>query len=102
LLFAIWHYHKKKHASPDLLPRNTYSGSSSRSDLEAGSIYFKVPVFSYSELEEATNHFDLEKELGDGGFGTVYHGKMMNSLLQFQDHLNYIINFHLKRVKEKL
>ncbi|GMY18429.1 LEAF RUST 10 DISEASE-RESISTANCE LOCUS RECEPTOR-LIKE PROTEIN KINASE-like 1.1 [Fagus crenata] len=76
LLFAIWHYHKKKHASPDLLPRNTYSGSSSRSDLEAGSIYFEVPVFSYSELEEATNHFDLEKELGDGGFGTVYHGKL--------------------------
>jgi hypothetical protein len=31
-------------------------------------------VFSYNELEEATNCFDSSKELGDGGFGTVYYG----------------------------
>uniref|UniRef100_A0A2N9FLH2 Protein kinase domain-containing protein n=1 Tax=Fagus sylvatica TaxID=28930 RepID=A0A2N9FLH2_FAGSY len=40
------------------------------------SVYFGVPVFSYSELLEATKNFDIEKELGDGGFGTVYHGKL--------------------------
>lgn len=58
-----------------LLSRNTSSEPSSNEDLEGGSVYFGVPVFSYRELEEATKNFDPSKELGDGGFGTVYHGK---------------------------
>lgn len=36
------------------------------------SVYFGVQVFSYQELEEATQNFS--RELGDGGFGTVYYG----------------------------
>ncbi|NP_001238417.1 serine/threonine protein kinase family protein [Glycine max] len=35
-----------------------------------------VPLFLYDELEEATNYFDSSKELGEGGFGTVYFGKL--------------------------
>ncbi|KAL9343885.1 hypothetical protein Peur_064316 [Populus x canadensis] len=56
------------------LSQATTSLTSSKSYLEKGSTYFGVPVFSYSELEEATNCFDPSKELGDGGFGTVYYG----------------------------
>lgn len=44
--------------------------------LESRNIYFEVPVFSYDELEEATNKFHQSRELGSGGFGTVYHGKL--------------------------
>nr|XP_023928136.1 LEAF RUST 10 DISEASE-RESISTANCE LOCUS RECEPTOR-LIKE PROTEIN KINASE-like 1.1 [Quercus suber] len=74
--FIIWHLYKKKYASSNFFARNTYSDPSSRSEVEGGSVYFGVPVYSYSELEEATNYFDIEKELGNGGFGTVYHGKL--------------------------
>ncbi|XP_021676744.2 LEAF RUST 10 DISEASE-RESISTANCE LOCUS RECEPTOR-LIKE PROTEIN KINASE-like 1.4 isoform X4 [Hevea brasiliensis] len=44
------------------------------SDLEKGSTYFGTRVFSYEELVEATDNFNPSKELGDGGFGTVYYG----------------------------
>nr|POE96303.1 leaf rust 10 disease-resistance locus receptor-like protein kinase-like 1.1 [Quercus suber] len=76
-LFVIfWHLYKKKYPSSKLLARNTYSDPSSRSEVEGWSVYFRVPVFSYNELEKATNNFHVEKELGNGGFGTVYHGKL--------------------------
>lgn len=48
--------------------------SKSRSDLGKASTYFGVQVFTYAELEEATENFNPAKELGDGGFGTVYYG----------------------------
>ncbi|KAM5567790.1 hypothetical protein ABKV19_015720 [Rosa sericea] len=37
---------------------------------------FGVSVFTYNELEEVTGYFDKKKVLGDGGFGTVYHGRL--------------------------
>ncbi|CAL1390785.1 unnamed protein product [Linum trigynum] len=43
---------------------------------EEANTCFGIPIFTYGELEEATNRFDSDKELGDGGFGTVYYGKL--------------------------
>ncbi|KAH7840839.1 hypothetical protein Vadar_022395 [Vaccinium darrowii] len=62
-------YINSKKSSSDLL---------SKADIEGGSAYFGACVFSYAELEQATHDFDPSKVLGDGGFGTVYHGKLQD------------------------
>ncbi|KAL6190352.1 hypothetical protein ACLB2K_036750 [Fragaria x ananassa] len=69
--FILWCYRQKCASKNLVLSRNTPN-----SDLEGRSVYLGVPVFTYKELEEATNNFDCEKEIGDGGFGIVYHGKL--------------------------
>ncbi|KAL1569406.1 LEAF RUST 10 DISEASE-RESISTANCE LOCUS RECEPTOR-LIKE PROTEIN KINASE-like 1.4 isoform X1 [Salvia divinorum] len=69
----------------------------SKSDLGRDSTYFGVQVFNYSELEEATNKFDPSKELGDGGFGTVYYGVLSDGRVVAVKRL-YENNF--KRVEQ--
>ncbi|KAA8547780.1 hypothetical protein F0562_004209 [Nyssa sinensis] len=71
--------------------------SSKNSDLEKGSTYFGVQVFSYTELEEATDNFNPSRELGDGGFGTVYFGKLHDDRIVAVKRL-YENNF--KRVEQ--
>ncbi|XP_059072864.1 LEAF RUST 10 DISEASE-RESISTANCE LOCUS RECEPTOR-LIKE PROTEIN KINASE-like 1.2 [Cryptomeria japonica] len=50
-----------------------------RSDMEAGlvmNMMGNLPMFHYEELQQATNFFDEKNQLGDGGFGVVYLGKL--------------------------
>ncbi|XP_068489985.1 LEAF RUST 10 DISEASE-RESISTANCEUS RECEPTOR-LIKE PROTEIN KINASE-like 1.2 isoform X3 [Phaseolus vulgaris] len=56
--------------------KDSYSDSSSILDQASSGEYFGVPLFSYAQLKEVTNNFDHTQELGDGGFGTVYYGKL--------------------------
>nr|XP_043633482.1 LEAF RUST 10 DISEASE-RESISTANCE LOCUS RECEPTOR-LIKE PROTEIN KINASE-like 1.3 [Erigeron canadensis] len=59
-----------------LVPATITSYASTTTELGT-STYFGTRVFTYNELEAATDGFDESKELGDGGFGTVYYGKLM-------------------------
>ncbi|CAN6381338.1 unnamed protein product [Urochloa humidicola] len=36
----------------------------------------EVEVFTFKELAKATNNFDLDKKIGEGGFGSVYAGRL--------------------------
>lgn len=50
----------------------------------AKSTYFGAHVFEYAELEEATENFHPSKQLGDGGFGTVYYGMFASKKNELQ------------------
>ncbi|XP_015692815.2 LEAF RUST 10 DISEASE-RESISTANCE LOCUS RECEPTOR-LIKE PROTEIN KINASE-like 1.2 isoform X1 [Oryza brachyantha] len=76
----------KMSSSSRLLKYTTTSGETPRSRgssdkfMESGSSssfhYLQTHHFAYEELEAATDGFSDARELGDGGFGTVYKGEL--------------------------
>ncbi|CAA2938396.1 LEAF RUST 10 DISEASE-RESISTANCE LOCUS RECEPTOR-LIKE PROTEIN KINASE-like isoform X1 [Olea europaea subsp. europaea] len=70
---------------------------SPKTDLSWDSSDFGVQIFSYCDLEEATDNFDRSRELGDGGFGTVYYGMLRDGRVVAVKRL-YENNF--KRVEQ--
>jgi len=75
LFIFVWHKRKrrKQARAPNGFTCSESSMQSYSKDLELGG---SPHIFTYEELEEATDGFSDSKELGDGGFGTVYKGKL--------------------------
>ncbi|XP_075497231.1 LEAF RUST 10 DISEASE-RESISTANCE LOCUS RECEPTOR-LIKE PROTEIN KINASE-like 1.5 [Primulina tabacum] len=46
------------------------------------------PVFTFEELDSATNCFDPKRKIGDGGFGAVYLGQLQDGRLVAVKHLH--------------
>ncbi|KAF7808851.1 LEAF RUST 10 DISEASE-RESISTANCE LOCUS RECEPTOR-LIKE PROTEIN KINASE-like 1.2 isoform X1 [Senna tora] len=78
VIILLLNRRKHKSAGFQIQSRNIHSDAYTNADTntESGIIYFGVPVFSYEELEQSTNGFDPSGELGKGGFGIVYYGKL--------------------------
>ncbi|KAL6848618.1 hypothetical protein ACP4OV_021201 [Aristida adscensionis] len=61
-----------KYTVPGDTPRSKCAG-----DTESASVHdVQTHHFTYEELEEATEGFNGNREIGDGGFGTVYKGHL--------------------------
>ncbi|KAL0300789.1 UNVERIFIED_CONTAM: G-type lectin S-receptor-like serine/threonine-protein kinase [Sesamum radiatum] len=39
---------------------------------------YELPIFSFSSIVAATNDFSISNKLGEGGFGPVYKGELLN------------------------
>ncbi|KAI3410712.1 Protein kinase domain-containing protein [Psidium guajava] len=96
LLFYVIHL-KRQNASHKFHVRNTSSCPYLNSDMGERSVYFEVAIFPSSELEEATNNFSASNELGDGGFGTVYYGKLRDGREVAVKRLNEHSHLRLKQ-----
>ncbi|KAK4409547.1 LEAF RUST 10 DISEASE-RESISTANCE LOCUS RECEPTOR-LIKE PROTEIN KINASE-like 1.2 [Sesamum angolense] len=75
IIFFIYHRrYKKRYINSSFVSRGSSSYPSLEKDLEKAGVH----IFYYHELEEATDHFNPKRELGDGGYGAVYKGKLQD------------------------
>ncbi|KAL8248483.1 hypothetical protein R6Q59_005351 [Mikania micrantha] len=74
VIFIIWHRRCKR--SPFSYHNSSMNKSPKHEDTNILSC--GVSVFSYEELQDATQNFDPSNEIGDGGFGSVFYGKIQD------------------------
>ncbi|XP_028757876.1 LEAF RUST 10 DISEASE-RESISTANCE LOCUS RECEPTOR-LIKE PROTEIN KINASE-like 1.1 isoform X1 [Neltuma alba] len=94
LCFGLYKHKQNPISHVRLRSTNQYPNDA---DPDSGRLFFGVPIFSYTELQGATNNFDPSNKLGDGGFGSVYYGKLQDGREVAVKHL---FNHSYKRVEQ--
>ncbi|XP_049414852.1 putative cysteine-rich receptor-like protein kinase 16 [Solanum stenotomum] len=75
LIFTLWCLRRRK-ILKFRVPRNKIGSNNNeeKGDEETRTLQ----IFTFDEMKEATNNFSVENELGRGGYGPVYKGKLRN------------------------
>ncbi|KAL7171250.1 hypothetical protein ACSBR2_035987 [Camellia fascicularis] len=60
----------------------------------------KIKIFSVDELEKATNMYDENQRLGQGGFGSIYQGTLPDKSLVAAKKANKVNHKHLGKLLE--
>ncbi|XP_039125245.1 lysM domain receptor-like kinase 3 [Dioscorea cayenensis subsp. rotundata] len=79
----FWVYYEKRqrqeqkiYSKNSSLPHNFPSEDSRQSSLSSFPSSIRATVFPYSEVCKAKSNFNLSKKVGQGSYGSVYHGNL--------------------------
>ncbi|OIT33639.1 PREDICTED: putative cysteine-rich receptor-like protein kinase 20 isoform X1 [Nicotiana attenuata] len=76
LVFTLWCLRKRRlFKFQGRIPRNKIG---SKNEDRRGGESSSLHVFTFDEMKSATNNFSVDNELGRGGYGPVYKGKLRN------------------------
>ncbi|XP_008238710.1 PREDICTED: probable receptor-like protein kinase At5g24010 [Prunus mume] len=85
ILFGLKYRNAKRVETSEWSPMPAVGGGSNHSRLTDGTItgspmnYLNLGLkISFAELQQATNNFDTKLLIGEGGFGNVYRGTLLN------------------------
>ncbi|XP_028785973.1 LEAF RUST 10 DISEASE-RESISTANCE LOCUS RECEPTOR-LIKE PROTEIN KINASE-like 1.1 [Neltuma alba] len=96
-LLLCFGLYKQKHSALSHVRLRSANQYPNDADPDSGRLFFGVPIFSYMELQDATKNFDPSNKLGDGGFGSVFYGKLQDGREVAVKHL---FNHNYKRVEQ--
>ncbi|KAL6277593.1 hypothetical protein ACE6H2_021194 [Prunus campanulata] len=86
ILFGLKYRKAKRVETSEWSPKPAFGEGSAHSRLTDGTITAGSPMnylnlglkISFAELQQATNNFDTKLLIGEGGFGNVYRGTLLN------------------------